>query len=150
MPEVIIVPVIFICLTYMVVSIARSLQRSRRDSRMAEITSKLLDRMGTGQDVAMFLNSDAYRNLLAAEKATETGVSSRILNSLQAGSVMFAAGAAMFATPNWVRDQDMKEVLAVNGTVLAAVGFALALSAVWSNVLMKRWNSSPKNELAKR
>lgn len=141
MPEIIIIPIIFICLTYMIVAIARSIQKSRRDSRMAEVTSKLLERMGSGPELAAFVTSDAYRTLIDSEPPAESGILTRILNSLQAGAVLFAAGAAMLSATNWLRDSDAREVFGVMGSVLLAVGIALTLSALWSNWLAKRWNT---------
>jgi len=140
MPEVIIIPIVFICLTYMIVSIGRVIQRSRRDSRMAEVTSKLVDRLGAGPDLVNFINSDAYRNLLAGETAAEKGISARILNSLQAGAVLSAAGAALLGTADWIPRQNGKTAAGIIGSLLLAVGMALVLSALWSNWLMKRWN----------
>jgi hypothetical protein len=150
MPEIIIVPIFFVCLTYMVVTIARTIQRSHRDKHMAEVMSKMVDRMGTGPDLANFVNSDAYRALMASESARDHGGNSRILNSLQAGSVLFAAGAAMLATGSWAPNPNVRVSLGVDGAVLAAVGLALALSAVWSNMLMKRWNAPEERNSLQR
>ena len=84
---------------------------------------------------------DAYRTLIDSEPPAESGILTRILNSLQAGSVLFAAGAAMLGTANWLRDVDAREVFGLLGSVLLAVGLALTLSALWSNWLAKRWNT---------
>ena len=141
LPEIIVLPTIVICLTYMVVSIARAVQRSRRDSRMAEITSKLLERMGSGSELSTFVTSDAYRALIGSEPVHESSILNRILNSLQAGAVLFAAGVAILASANWVSGDKAREVFGVLGSVLLAVGLALTLSALWSNWMAKRWNT---------
>ena len=141
MPEVIIIPIIFICLTYMIVSIARSVQKSRRDSRMAEITSKLLERMGSGPELAAFVTSDAYRALIDSEPVAESNILTRILNSLQLGAVLFAGGAALLSTASWIGHERPRVAFGIAGSVLMAVGFALTMSAVWSNWLAKRWNT---------
>jgi hypothetical protein len=146
MPEVIIIPIIFACLTYMVVSIARVIQRSRRDSHMAEVTTRLVDRMGSGPEVAAFLASEAYRAMLGPEPAQESNLQNRILNSVQAGVVFFAAGGALLGTANWIYFEKPRTVFAVIGVVLIAVGAALTLSALWSRWLVQRWNIESASE----
>jgi hypothetical protein len=150
--EVIIIPIVFICLAYMVMDISQSIQRSRRDTRMAEVTTKLIDRMSSGQDLTNFINSEAYRNLLGGEPQArgEPGISSRILNSIQAGAVLFAAGSALLWTSSWVGSERGRVALGINGSVLLAVGVALIASAVWSNYLMNRSKAKGERDLTQR
>jgi hypothetical protein len=138
MEAIIILPILFSCITYIVVSIARAYQRSHRDTKMAEITTKLLDRMGSGPELTAFVSSDAYRTLIGTDTAPTSGFVTRILNSLQAGSVLFAAGAAMLGTANWLPREKDRIGVGVIGSVLMSVGAALALSGLWSQWLAKR------------
>jgi hypothetical protein len=138
MGPLIVIPILIGCITYVIVTIARTTQRAHRDTKMAEITSRLLDRMGSGPELSAFVSSDAYRSLIGAEESPTSGLVTRILNSLQAGSVLFAGGAAMLGTANWLPREREQVGVGVMGAILMAVGAALVVSGLWSQWIAKR------------
>jgi hypothetical protein len=144
MPEVIILPILFICIAYTMVSLAQSRQRSHRDAKMVELASKMIDKMGAGADIVAFASSDAFRNLLVTEPlaadAPLDGSRGRILNSLQAGSVIAAVGTALLLTAGWVRGADGRTGAAIAGSVFLAAGAALLGSSLVAVALLNRWN----------
>jgi hypothetical protein len=131
---------LFISAAYMIISIVNSIRRSKRDRYTAEVSAKVVEKLGTGPDMMAFVNSDAYKNLLGGEPVDHRGAyATRILNTLQGGMVLLFAGGGMFFVATFVGDRDGVAFLRVTGGILVAVGIGLAVSAGWSYALLKRW-----------
>ena len=136
----IILVTLFISATYIITAIVNSIRRSKRDRYTAEVSSKVIEKLGTGPDMMAFVNSEAYKNLLGGTPVDGRGAyATRILNTLQGGLVLLSAGAGMFFVAIFVGDRDGVAFLRVSGGVLVAVGVGLAVSAGWSYFLLKRW-----------
>jgi hypothetical protein len=131
---------LFVCAAYIITAIVNSIRRSKRDRYTAEVSSRVVEKLGTGPDMMAFVNSEAYKNLLGGTPEDGRGAyATRILNTLQGGLVLLSAGAGMFFVSTFVGDRDGVAFLRVAGGILVAVGVGLAVSAAWSYVLLKRW-----------
>ena len=123
---------------YVILEGIRSRQRAKLTS---ELQTKLLDRVGSAQELGAFLNSEGGARLLATLSPTRLngGPHQRILRALQAGLVLLALGVALFiyigvrALP--VEGED---VVAMIATVSCALGVGLLMAAGASFRVSKR------------
>jgi len=131
---------LFLSAAYVITTIVNSIRRSKRDRYTAEVSAKVVEKLGTGPDMMAFVNSEAYKNLLGGNPVDSRGAyAARILNTLQGGLVLLFAGAGMFFVAMFVSDSEGVSFLRVTGGILVAVGVGLAVSAGWSYALLKRW-----------
>ena len=107
--------------------------RSRYRTRLtSEFQQKLLDRVGSTQELGAFLSSEGGIRILESlsPARTEGGPHVRILRALQAGLVLLALGVGLFlymairALP--IEGED---VIAMIATVCSALGVGLLLAA---------------------
>lgn len=139
----VVVMTIFGSMTFLLISIANAVARSKRDRQMAEVSAKLIDRLSPGADVLSFVNSEAYKSILG-EQAGRASYAARILNTLQSGVVLLCAGIGMFVVSNFTGTQDFGTFMRVVGGIVIAIGIGLSLSAGWSYVLLKKWGLIPE------
>jgi hypothetical protein len=125
-------------IAYLIVEAIRSRQRTRLTS---EFQAKLLDRVGSAQELGAFLNSEGGARMLATLSPTrlEGGPHHRILRALQAGLVLLALGLGLFlyigvrALP-----AEGEDVIAMIATVSCAVGVGLLMAAGASYRIARR------------
>src|SRR5258708_29069723 len=94
-------PILFLCVTYMVVTALRTFGRNRRDKHFTDLQLKVLDKLGTGSDVMAFVGSEAYQKMMTSTDSAGTGTGSRVLNTIQAGMVLLSLGLGMMVVANF-------------------------------------------------
>jgi len=90
----------------------------------AEVQSKLLEKIGTGQDLLAYAQTDAGRQLLESLQVERVTLQpySKIIGALQAGIVLFFVGGALL----WLRGHT--SVVNIDGfTILGALSIALGM-----------------------
>ena len=116
-------------IAYLIVEAMRARQRMRLTS---EFQAKLLDRVGSAQELGAFLNSEGGARLLATMSPSrlEGGPHQRILRALQTGVVLLALGVALFVYIG-VRALPIagEDVVAMIATVSCALGVGLLMAA---------------------
>jgi hypothetical protein len=130
---------LFTAVAYVIRNVVMAIQRSKRDRYMAEVSAKLVDKLGTGPDVMSFVESEAYKSLLGQEVTGKAPFATRVLDSLQAGLVLLFGGMGLMAAGNFGGDAEFQTFLRACGAVVIAVGLGMALSAGWSYILLKKW-----------
>jgi hypothetical protein len=122
---------------WMVVALLRQVvdyRRWLRQSRVqAEASTKVLDRLGSNDDLLAYLQTPAGMSLVQAAPAIESpraiGIPvSRILWSVQAGVVLAALGVGLWLVKGSVIDE-IAPAFAVAGTVAVCVGVGFIVSA---------------------
>lgn len=116
--------------------------RANRIARLqADMQSRLLDKMGSAEQLVDYLNSDAGR--IFAESATvdapQRSPHGRILGSLQTGVILAVTGVAFFALRFQVSDPDAVEGLSVVGILGMGVGVGFLLAGALAWALSQRW-----------
>jgi hypothetical protein len=123
---------------YVILEGIRSRQRARLTS---ELQAKLLDRVGSAQELGAFLNSEGGARLLSTLSPTRLngGPHQRILRALQAGLVLLALGVALFIYIG-VRALPIEgeDVIAMIATVSCALGIGLLMAASASYRVSRR------------
>lgn len=142
---------VFPCLFAAIVLIVRYFIESRRSSRFYKMQSdlhmRLIDKLGTNQELAAYFESEAGKRLFASAPAAlelsrgpaVPNVVGRVLTPLQIGFVLTLLGAGLLMLPR--QGQEMTSL--VFGIVLLMPGIGFILSAVATWVLAHRLGLMP-------
>jgi hypothetical protein len=103
----------------------------------AEVQAKLLDKVGSGQELLAYAQSDAGKQLLESLKVERVAPHGRIVGALQAGIIFLLLGGALLMLRHQVSVADNQEAFSVLGTLSCALGVGFALSAAASYYLSK-------------
>ena len=139
MPEVIIVPALFVTVGFIVWTIASNWQRNRHLQEMAAFHSRLIERMGSVRDFSEFLQTPGglkFMNAITADKGP-TGPRERILRAVQNGIVLISVGGGCLFLSDAFRDE-ASDVFLAAGVILGALGVGFLVAAVASYGLSKR------------
>lgn len=138
--------VVFLVITGFVLWFIRAILENRRWDKMAKIQTdahtKVLDRLGSSQELLGYVESEAGRRFLEATPfQIDRGPSpvfplSRILWSAQAGVVITLVGAGFLALTTQLTEDT--RALLVFGYLALALGIGFLLSAGLSYILSKR------------
>ncbi len=125
-------------IAYVILAAIRSRQQTRLTS---EFQQKLLDRIGSAQELGAFLSSEGGARILASLSPARAAGSPhvRILRALQAGLVLLALGAGLFLyVLTRALPMEGEDVVAMIATVSTAVGIGLLSAAAASYYLSQR------------
>jgi len=104
-----------------------TLRRYKIARLQADVQSKLLDKVGSGQELVTYAQTDAGKHLLESlqvERTVSQVPYGKILGALQAGIVLFCFGIAMV----WLRGHVSTSSEGADGfTVLGAISIALGV-----------------------
>lgn len=101
----------------------------------ARLQTKLLDKIGSGQELLAYAQTEAGRELLESLRVERVSPYGRIIGALQTGIVLLLFGAALLLLRNHVSAAG--EGFVVFGTLICALGAGFALSAAASYYLSK-------------
>jgi hypothetical protein len=142
---------VFIWLVKTAVDHRRWLRLTRTQT---EVHTKLLDRLGTNEELMAYIQSPAGRRFLESapinleqEPRTTNAPVSRILWSMQAGVVLGALGLGFWLVQTRTT-LEVSEGFWIIGVLIAALGFGFLASAVVAYVISSRLGlvSRPKME----
>ena len=105
----------------------------------ADVQSRLLERIGSGQDLLAYAQTDAGRRLLESlqvERVLPQAPYSKIIWALQAGIVLFFFGSSMLWLRNHVSVTNI-DGFTILGALSIAVGIGFAISAAASYYLSR-------------
>lgn len=119
-------------IVYVTVTNRRLVQMARM---RADMHGKLLDKLGSGQELVQYLESDAGRTFLEPPPADRSSAYSRILGAVQAGIILALLGGTLIVLDAMVPgDRSL-----VAGMLLLALGVGFLISAGASFWLSKAW-----------
>jgi hypothetical protein len=111
----------------------------------AEVQAKLLEKVGSGQELLAYAQTDAGMQLLESLKMERVAPHGRIIGALQTGIIFLMLGLAFLILRYQVSVAD-QEGFAILGTLSSSLGTGFALSAAASYYLSKSFgllNGSP-------
>jgi len=123
------------------------LSTNKRLDRLAKMHNdlqiRLLDKLGSSQEVLAYLNSEAGKKLLEPPADPSAGLEhrspyARILFSVQAGTVLALVGLAFLALRGMVSGLD-DTGFAFLGLIALALGIGFVISAAAAHLLSKRY-----------
>jgi hypothetical protein len=127
------IPTLFISIAWIIFS---TIRRYKIAKLQAELQHKLLDKIGTGQELLTYAQTDTGRQLLESLKVERVAPHGRIIIALQAGIVLMVFGAGMLAVRNHVPDQGA-EGFTILGSLIVSLGLGFALASAASYYLSK-------------
>ena len=141
--EMIAIPVVVVTLAYGVVTIVRTLldniRRTKSDRLQAEVYTKMLDKLGSGQDVLAWAQSDTSRSLFAVPPPERPAPYARILNAVQVGVALTVVGLAVLFIKTQLTAAHDQEPTMVIGTLITALGVGLLLAGCASWLLSRHF-----------
>jgi hypothetical protein len=151
---IIVLPAFFIAVIWIVRIFVESRRWNRAFKQQSEIHARLIDKLGTSQDLVAYMETEAGKRFLTASPillGSETGqrmpnAVARVLTPLQAGIVMTLLGIGLFFLRH--AGPDMETGMTVLGTILLmpGIGFILSAAATW--VLAHRLGLMPEKPAA--
>lgn len=126
------VPSMLACIAWIIFSTIRRLKIAKLQ---AEVQTKLLDKVGSSQDLLAYAQTEAGREMLESLKVERQSPHGRIIGALQTSIVMICLGAAFLVLRG--RITGTEEGFLVVGTVATMLGIGFGLSAVASYYLSK-------------
>lgn len=114
-------------------------KRLRENARAyADLQGRLIDKFGNAAEVVRYLESDRGQHLLAGAASSRGGAHGRILDGLQIGVISMLGGGGLIAARG-VSDAQIGEVMQVLGIIALMVGAGFLISALASQILLKKW-----------
>jgi hypothetical protein len=151
---IIIVPAIFFALVWIIRIFVEGHRWNRAFKQQSEVHARLIDKLGTNQDLAAYIESESGKRFLSASPIALGGepgmhmpnVVARVLTPLQAGIVMTLLGLGFLLLRH--AGPDMETGMTVLGTLalMPGIGFILSAGATW--VLAHRLGLMPEKEVA--
>lgn len=102
----------------------------------AEVQAKLLEKVGSGQELLAYAQTDTGMQLLESLKVERVAPHGRIIGALQTGIIFLMLGVALLILRNQVSAAD-QEGFVILGTLSSSLGVGFALSAAASYYLSK-------------
>jgi hypothetical protein len=141
--EVIVFPIMFGLFGFVVWTIFSTIARFKTAKLQAGIQTKLLEKFGSGQELLVYLQSDAGKQFLeslAMEQRTPYG---RILGATQAGVILVLLGFGLLFLRGAIRGAE--EGFLIGGTIALSLGLGFGLSAALSYFLSKSFGLLREN-----
>jgi hypothetical protein len=132
-------PGMFSWLVWMIFSTFR---RYKIAKLQADVQSKLLEKVGSGQELLAYAQTDAGRQMLESlkvERVVSQVPYGKILGALQAGIVLFFFGGGMLWLRSHLSSQQSSDGFTVLGTLCIALGLGFGFSAAASYFLSRSW-----------
>ncbi len=114
-----------------------TIRRYKIAKLQAEVQTRLLEKVGSGQELLAYAQTETGRELLESLKVERVAPHGRIIGALQTGIILLFFGAALLLLRSHVSFAGESEGFVVFGTLICALGVGFALSAVASYYLSK-------------
>ena len=108
----------------------------------ADVQSRLLEKVGSGQDLLAYAETDAGKHMLESlqvERVLTPVPYGKILGALQAGIVLFCFGGAMLWLRGHVSNPQSSDGFTVLGALAIALGLGFGFSSAASYFLSRSW-----------
>ena len=130
-----VVPVVFGFFAWLVWVVFSTIRRYKIAKLQAEVQNKLLEKVGSGQELLAYAQTDVGKTLLESLRVETHSPYARIIGALQTDIVMISLGVAFLLLRT--RISGAEEGFLVLGTLLSVLGVGFALSSAASYYLSK-------------
>jgi hypothetical protein len=138
-PEFVVVPTIFGVFGFIVWTITTNIRRAKVAHVVADMHGKVLEKCSANQELMGYVQSEAGRRFLESAADSQANPTSRILNAVQAGTILSLLGGASIIVSNLHRDADVREFFVTLGWLILALGLGFLVSAGVSYGLCRSW-----------
>jgi hypothetical protein len=139
MPEIIIVPALFVTIGFVAWTIASNWQRHEQLKEMTAFHGKIIDRVGSIKDFNDFLQTPGgmqFMNAITGDKGPN-GPRERILRAVQTGIVLSTVGGGCLLLSDMFQ-YEASDIFTVAGVILLSLGIGFLLAAGAAYGLSKR------------
>jgi uncharacterized membrane protein len=140
----ILVPISLFAMVAVIVWLAVRHKQARLRAQ-AEVQKHLLDKFGSGQEFAAFLETKGGQKFLDELSSPRPSVRERMVKSLSAGVILSALGVGCLALALFVRGQ---HGLIFPAVIVLALGAGFLIVAFISHRLSKQWGKSDESGAA--
>src|SRR5215831_15419016 len=112
-----------------------TIRRYKIAKLQADVQTKLLDKVGSGQDLLAYAQTEAGREMLESLKVERHSPHTRIIGALQTSIILISLGAGFLFLRG--RISGAEEGFLLLGTLSTMLGIGFALSAVASYYMSK-------------
>jgi len=108
----------------------------------ADVQSRLLEKVGSGQDLVAYAQTDAGKQMLESlqvERVLSQVPYGKILGALQAGIVLFFFGSGMLWLRGHLSSPQNSDGFTILGTLCITLGLGFGFSAAASYFLSRSW-----------
>jgi hypothetical protein len=154
MTPIVLIPAMFLAFVWIIRIFVDSRRWNRTFKQQSEIHSRLIEKLGTNQDLVAYMETEAGKRFLMTSPVAagpEFGqrmpnTVSRVLTSLSAGIVLALLGIGFLLLRN--AGPDTSEPMLIVGTLLLMPGIGFILSAGVTWFLAQRLGLMPEKEVA--
>jgi hypothetical protein len=134
--EDIIIPLaLFGLLAWLVWVVFSTIRRYAIAKKQAEVQTKLLEKIGSGQELLAYAQTDGGKKLLESLRVEAVSPQARIIGAVQTAIVMISLGIALLFLRGHVFGAE--EGFLVFGTIIMVLGIGFAISSAASYYLSK-------------
>jgi hypothetical protein len=141
-PDIIVAFTLPAMFAWLVWVIFNTFRRYKIAKLQADVQSRLLERVGSGQDLVAYAQTDAGKHMLESlqvERILTQVPYGKILGALQAGIVLFCFGGGMLWLRGHVSTAQASDGFTVLGALAIALGLGFGFSAAASYFLSRSW-----------
>lgn len=123
---------LFGMVAFMVWVVANSWRRRHSMRELVSAQERLLDRLGSGQDIVAFVQTEAGGKLMTGTVNGEpraAGTAARVLRAVHSGIILIALGAGLVSVGQ-LFDFEVADTLTAMGVIAGFVGGGFLVSAV--------------------
>ena len=129
----------FAMISWIVYVTVEGVRRWHQQRILGQARMKLLERIGSVEDLGEFVKSGAADRILGAEVEVAHPPAVRIIRATQSGIVLLMLGAGLYAFPVMrPLDPGATTAIVLIGTIMATLGIGLLLSAAASYRLSRQ------------
>jgi len=129
--------VIFGAFSFVVWTITTNIRRAKTARIVADLHGKVLEKCAGSQELMGYVQSDAGRRFLESAASGQANPAGRILNAVQAGTILALLGGGFIVSSRLNRDLD--SIFVTFGFLVMALGLGFLVSAAISYFLCKSW-----------
>jgi hypothetical protein len=131
----VIIPIMIAFLAWMVWVVFSTIRRFKIAKLQAGVQNKLLEKVGSGQELLAYAQTDAGKTLIESLRVEGVSPYGRIIGALQTAIVMVSLGAALLFLRN--RVSGAEQGFLVSGTLITVLGIGFGLSSAATYYLSK-------------
>jgi hypothetical protein len=133
--DIFVVPVIFGAFAFVIWTVAAGFRRYKIAKLQAEVQTRMIDRFASSQDLVVFAQTDAGKEMLRSLKVERSSPYTRIIATVQTSVILLFLGGSLFAVRG--RMPEAVDALTVFGTVIMTMGIGVGISSVVGYALSK-------------
>jgi len=133
--DMVIIPIMIGFLAWLVWVVFSTIRRFKIAKLQAGVQNKLLEKVGSGQELLAYAQTDAGKTLIESLRVEGVSPYARIIGAMQTAIVMVSLGVALLLLRN--RVSGAEQGFLVSGTLITVLGIGFGVSSAASYYLSK-------------